>query len=399
MIGAIGLLDAGRPLGRKEMRKAIRAGARRRHRPGAAPALVAAAVFQAGFGPHAAAAAPVVISGSMEGNLPVNPNDTLRAGYDFTMPGAHPAATVTVVNAAVSLNVVCADKSTVPLSISLPTYTVTIPAGNTGWFPSGDQKSPLVYQGSTAVPSTICGGAGGHAPQGALFTGQFYSTDNNDPLNIRFHYADNTAGSWSGTAHTTPGPPPPRTTSFWVQNLDSCRIAIGGGTLQLSDSAGPIASVGPLPDGSFNQWQAPLNTRPPCPQQGGNCIYTSVGCAQFTLTLPNTGTAAYQVTETSAPSGYMPCNGGSACQSEVMNITVDSSGGVQATVTNVYPDGSTRTFPVSDLITGNPYYTGAQDDPAVFFSQHLGNVSCDGDNDEDDNNTGSPSSSCDSDSD
>ena len=38
-------------------------------------------------------ATPVTISGSMEGNLPISPGDTVKAGIDFTMPGNHAAAT------------------------------------------------------------------------------------------------------------------------------------------------------------------------------------------------------------------------------------------------------------------------------------------------------------------
>jgi hypothetical protein len=77
-----------------------------------------------------------------------------------------------------------------------------------GHSPSGDQSSPLVYQGSVMVPSSLCGGQAGHAQAGATFTAQFHSTDTTDPLDVRFHYADNTAGSWSGTARTTPPGPP-----------------------------------------------------------------------------------------------------------------------------------------------------------------------------------------------
>ena len=38
----------------------------------------------------------ITVGGSMEGNLAINPGDTILAGYDITMPGMHPAATVTV---------------------------------------------------------------------------------------------------------------------------------------------------------------------------------------------------------------------------------------------------------------------------------------------------------------
>ena len=45
--------------------------------------------------------------------------------------------------------------------------------------------------------------------------------------------------------------------------------------------------------------------------------------------------------DTSNPEGYAPCEGGSACRSEVA-VTVAAGGAVTATVTNVYPDGLSR---------------------------------------------------------
>jgi hypothetical protein len=39
----------------------------------------------------------------MEGNLQIHPGDAVIAGYDFTMPGSHPPATVTVQNASVNV--------------------------------------------------------------------------------------------------------------------------------------------------------------------------------------------------------------------------------------------------------------------------------------------------------
>src|SRR5260370_9218536 len=43
-----------------------------------------------------ASATSVTLSGAMEGNIAVNPGDTVRAGYAIAMPGAHPAAQVTI---------------------------------------------------------------------------------------------------------------------------------------------------------------------------------------------------------------------------------------------------------------------------------------------------------------
>jgi hypothetical protein len=142
--------------------------------------------------------AGVTISGSMEGNLPIRSGDTLRAGFDFTVPGDHPADTVTFSNINVSLNVQCPDKTTVTLNIPMPNQTFTDPAHDGGdWFPSNNQNSPLVYQGSITVPS-ICGGATGHAPKGATFTANLIASTTSS-VNVRFHYSDGTSGSWSGT--------------------------------------------------------------------------------------------------------------------------------------------------------------------------------------------------------
>lgn len=163
--------------------------------------------------PGIAYATTLTVSGSMEGNLPVSPGDTLLAGYDFTIPGGPPTTdTVTVGGGTVSITVNCPNGSTEPLTIALPTQSYTVPAGDGGdWFPSGDQSSSLVYQGSITVPSSSCGGVQGHAPQGATFSANFTATDTTR-LNVRFHYEDLQAkngqlgSSWSGTASVTPGP-------------------------------------------------------------------------------------------------------------------------------------------------------------------------------------------------
>lgn len=157
-----------------------------------------------------AGATTLTISGSMEGNLPIHPGDTLKAGYDFTVPGGPPAAdTVSVTNGTVVVYAQCQNGTSSPLTISLPNQSYTVPQGDGGdWFPSGDQQSSLVYQGSITVPSTFCGGQQGHAPQGATFTANF-TANLSTGLNVRFHYSDNTSGSWSGTASVTPSPTPP----------------------------------------------------------------------------------------------------------------------------------------------------------------------------------------------
>jgi hypothetical protein len=140
----------------------------------------------------------------MEGDLLVQPGDTLKAGYDFTMPGSHPAATVMVSNAQVQPTVVCPDGANQVLTVPLPTQTYQIATNNSDWLPPGNQSSSLVYQGSIVVPNTLCGGQARHAPSSATFTATFTSTDSHDRVNVRFRYSDNTAGRWSVTAHVVP---------------------------------------------------------------------------------------------------------------------------------------------------------------------------------------------------
>lgn len=120
---------------------------------------------------------PVVCPGSlsmgpqaMEGDLKVSPGVTLKAGYDFTVPGNHASFSVTVTNPQVVFAVACASGA----APSASTLTVVMPAQSyavTGsqWYPSGDQSSPLVFQGSITVPD-LCAGGQLRLNQGGTFT-------------------------------------------------------------------------------------------------------------------------------------------------------------------------------------------------------------------------------------
>src|SRR5471030_2427770 len=156
--------------------------------------LILGGVFVGIFG--TAFAMPLTISGSMEGNLKINPGDTVQAGYDFTMPGNNSLITVSVSGISVVVSAVCQDSTPSPIMIDLPNYTVTL--SNSQWYPSGDQSSLLVKQGTFSVPATFCSGHGGGAfdPTGASFKADFTSTDTSHKLNVRFHYLDQTAGGW-----------------------------------------------------------------------------------------------------------------------------------------------------------------------------------------------------------
>jgi hypothetical protein len=144
---------------------------------------------------------------AMEGDLKVNPGDMLSAGYDFTMPGTHAAASVLFTRAMVTFQAQCVSGSGGgTIVVAIPDSTSTDQANNSQWLPSGDQHSPLVYQGSIAVPN-LCAGGQLTLKSGGTFTAQLQSTDTTDKVNIRWHYSANgSAGGWSGTASFIPGP-------------------------------------------------------------------------------------------------------------------------------------------------------------------------------------------------
>jgi len=137
---------------------------------------------------------------AMEGDLKVKPGDTLSAGYDFTMPGTHPTATVQFLHTMITFQAQCVSGTGGgAIVIALADSTYTDPANSSQWLPSGDQHSPLVYQGSTAVPD-LCAGGQMTLKKGGTFGGQVQSSDITDKINFRWHYSANgSAGGWSGT--------------------------------------------------------------------------------------------------------------------------------------------------------------------------------------------------------
>lgn len=189
----------------------------------------------------------------------------------------------------------------------------------------------------------------------------------------------------------TPTPiPAPTSVTIWMQVMDSCQQALPGATFQLAGN-GVTLSTNP----SIGTVRVTVSAaQGQCPLQRGNCATMSVGCVSWTVDIPKTTAATYTITETVIPSGYVACDGGSACQVEVGTVTVNTNGTVSATVKNVYPDGYVVHYPYTGAA-----YTATPSDPIVFHDFQLGNGSCDGDGDADDHLTGTPSSHCDSDHD
>jgi hypothetical protein len=107
---------------------------------------------------------------AMEGDLKVSPGTRLEVGYDFTVPGDHASFSLTVSTPRVVFAVACLSGATP----SARTFTIAMPARayrvtSDQWYPSGDQGSLLVYQGSIAVPD-LCGGGQLRLDQGGTFT-------------------------------------------------------------------------------------------------------------------------------------------------------------------------------------------------------------------------------------
>ncbi len=143
---------------------------------------------------------------SMHRPMDIYEGRTAKAGYALSMPGRHPASTVSMAGGSVQLDVYKLDGRSRTLTIPLPNQSYSIPANSSAWLPSSNKNSPLTYQGSApvefggivlsayfSVVGQNNGGAGN--PAGPGF-------DNVDPIKVKFH-ADSDSwlpgGSWSGT--------------------------------------------------------------------------------------------------------------------------------------------------------------------------------------------------------
>jgi hypothetical protein len=107
---------------------------------------------------------------AMEGDLKVAPGTTIKAGYDFTLPGNNKTFQVTFTKPQVVFIVHCVSgatpsQPTFTLSMSNASYT----APDAQWYPSGNQQSALVYQGSIAAPD-LCGGGTLRLDKGGTFS-------------------------------------------------------------------------------------------------------------------------------------------------------------------------------------------------------------------------------------
>lgn len=142
---------------------------------------------------------------AMEGDLKLNPGDSLRVEFDFTMPGSHLAATLGFAAGQVGFQYTCTSGSGAgTLAVQFGRRSYPDSQGNSNWIPSGNQGDPSVYQGSLTVPD-LCSGSQIRFQQGGTFTTAVCSNDSRDKVNVRWHYSGNgSAGGWSGTKSVVP---------------------------------------------------------------------------------------------------------------------------------------------------------------------------------------------------
>jgi hypothetical protein len=169
--------------------------------------LLAAAVVVAL--PSSGSATPIKPPGGGE-SFNIHPGDSFRVGYDFTIPGNKAPVTVTWTNPQAVVNFTCSDGGSGSFTIPMPSFTVTV--SDSAWYPSGDQHSALVYQGSITAPDGCGGGQVMKQQKIATFTADVTSSPSGVKVSYRFHDVDNNAsGSWSSTQSVVTSPLVPTT--------------------------------------------------------------------------------------------------------------------------------------------------------------------------------------------
>ena len=241
---------------------------------------------------------------AMEGNLVVTPGTILQAGYDFTIPGSHPATTVTFAAPQVVFDGVCTSGGAhVTLTVPMTTQSYADAAGSSSWLPSGDQHSPLVYQGALAVPD-LCAGGSIRLAQGGTFTTQVFADVPvpGNGVHVRWHYsADGTSGSWSGTAAVQPTVGSPGASDLAITNSDGTDVLVGGASTtytivvtNIGTAAAPAETVTDLqpPNVASFSWTAIAS--------GGASVASSSGTGSISdsVTVPVGGAVTFTLTAT-----------------------------------------------------------------------------------------------------
>jgi hypothetical protein len=188
-------------------------------------------------------------------------------------------------------------------------------------------------------------------------------------------------------------------TAVWLQTMDTCKQAIGGASYELTGGGITIPAVTPAQPARTTVPSA-RKLRCPPPAQQGDCVSIVTGCVQF-KNVPVPGVYRIRQIKTPPPNatnplGYAPCQGGSACRSQTVEVTIVATGVVQATVTNISPDHIVERWPIAEKHEHRSTYAGTRADPVVThdFGLGLGKLDCDGDSDADDRGTGGELEHC-----
>src|SRR5579862_1781737 len=99
---------------------------------------------------------PIVLAGagssssSSSGNSPVQPGSPLATGFDVMLPGKHPPADFSIIQAVDIFTARCVNGgNTVKFRVPLNPVQFNVPANNNAWYPSGDPKARSTFQGTT----------------------------------------------------------------------------------------------------------------------------------------------------------------------------------------------------------------------------------------------------------
>lgn len=134
---------------------------------------------------------------SMQGDLRIPASATpasAAAGFDFTIPGSHPATTMAFSNTQVTLPYRCSQQGPVAGSVvvSMPDHSYAVAANNNNWIPTSDQSSSASYEGSAQI-GPVCGAGNTvflnySGTFGATFSSMVSSTASPIKFSLRFHY-------------------------------------------------------------------------------------------------------------------------------------------------------------------------------------------------------------------
>lgn len=151
----------------------------------------------------AASAQTVTLASSLDNNTPISPGDTIEAGFQVTTGSPYSGGRTVSLNSAIGqISISCPDGKSQTIPISFSSQSLSVPAKNSGWFPSDNNT----YQGKAIAPYNLCGGKQGHY-SGTVFTATYGQKCDGDgdkddrccrPVCFRYHFACSHRGALSG---------------------------------------------------------------------------------------------------------------------------------------------------------------------------------------------------------